>query len=56
MADDPRAMAAAMDQAIKQPRTITPERARELRKKLPELLPKIDAVLAEYPEHYGRKN
>ncbi len=40
---------------IKKPRVITPERARELRAKLPELLPKIDALLAEFPDHFGRK-
>lgn len=41
---------------VRKPRKITPERAKELRGKMPELLVKIDAVLAEYPSHYGRKS
>lgn len=40
---------------IKKPRTITPERARELRAKLPEMMPKIDALLAEFPASFGQK-
>lgn len=44
-----------MSEEVRQPRKLTPERARELRAKLPELLPRIDALLAEFPSHFGRR-
>ncbi len=44
-----------MGEVVRKPRDITPERAKELRAKLPELLPKIDALLAEFPDSFGRK-
>lgn len=40
---------------VRPPRVLTPERAKELRAQLPALLPKIEALLAEFPPDFGRR-